>query len=298
MEKVRKTKKIREKTSVSMAILFVALTIYTISFIALLLWTGIVALRSSGDFSYAVKVKSWQKLLSFKGLTLDSFKNAWDNFTMPNRNGEPWTMVQMFGHAILYAGGCSIVATLVACLMAYVTARYDYLIGKIVYGIVLVTMAIPIVGALPSEMEMVDNLGLMDSVFGLYILKANFLGLYFLIFHAQFKMIPKDYTEAAGIDGASELRIMLQVIFPMAIGTITTVILLNFIAFWNDYQTPMIYWNSHPVIAYGLWYNAENNQPVPEVLAGMLLVAAPILVVFGIFNKKVMSNMSIGGVKG
>lgn len=298
MENVRKTKKIREKPSVSMTVLFVVLTIYTLSFIALLLWTAIVALRSSGDFSSALKQKSWQKMLSFKGMTFESFKNAWNNFTMPNRNGDPWTMPQMFGHAILYAGGCSIVATLVACLMAYVTARYDYLIGKIVYGIVLVTMAIPIVGALPSEMEMVENLGLMDSVFGLYILKANFLGLYFLIFHAQFKMIPKDYTEAAGMDGASELRIMLQVIFPMAIGTITTVILLNFIAFWNDYQTPMIYWNSKPVIAYGLWYNAGRNKPIPEVLAGMLLVATPILVVFGIFNKKVMSNMSIGGVKG
>lgn len=298
MENVKMTKKIREKPSVSMIILFIALTIYTLSFIALLVWTGIVALRSSGDFSNALKEKSWKQLLSLKGLTFDSFKNAWKSFTMPNRNGEPWTMMQMFGHAILYAGGCSIIATLVACLVAYVAARYDYLIGKIVYGIVLVTMAIPIVGALPSEMEMVDNLGLMDSVFGLYILKANFLGLYFLIFHAQFKMIPKDYTEAAGIDGASELRIMLQVIFPMAIGTITTVILLNFIAFWNDYQTPMIYWNSHPVIAYGLWYNSTLNKPIPEVLAGMLLVAAPILVAFGIFNKKVMSNMSIGGVKG
>lgn len=298
MEKIKNMKKIREKTSVSMILLCTVLTIYTISFLALMLWTLLVAMRSDADFSNALKREDWKQLLSFKGLTFKSFSEAWKGFTMPNRNGEPWKMPQMFLHAIMYAGGCAVIATLVACLMAYVTARYNYTIGKIVYAIVLVTMAIPIVGSLPSEMEMVDNLGLMDSVFALYILKANFLGLYFLIFHAQFKMIPKDYTEAAGIDGASELRIMLQVIFPMAIGTITTVMLLNFIAFWNDYQTPMIYWNSNPVISYGLWYNSEMAKPTPEVLAGMLLVAAPILVAFGIFNKKVMSNMSIGGVKG
>ena len=97
---------------------------------------------------------------------------------------------------------------------------------------------------------------------------------------------------------------MLRIIFPISIGTITTVILLNFITHWNDYQIPMIYWPSHPVMAYGMYYfvkvtrGQDGQGSTPVSVSSMILVAIPILILFGIFNKKIMSNMSIGGVKG
>jgi ABC-type glycerol-3-phosphate transport system permease component len=97
---------------------------------------------------------------------------------------------------------------------------------------------------------------------------------------------------------------MLRIIFPISIGTITTVILLNFITYWNDYQIPMIYWSSHPVMAYGMYYfvkvtrGQDGQGSTPVSVSSMILVAIPILILFGIFNKKIMSNMSIGGVKG
>ena len=95
---------------------------------------------------------------------------------------------------------------------------------------------------------------------------------------------------------------MLRIIFPIATGTITTVILLNFIAYWNDYQIPMIYWESRPVVAYGMYYfvrvTTGQMGATPVKLAAMIIVAIPIIVLFLIFNKKVMTNMSIGGVKG
>ena len=122
-----------------------------------------------------------------------------------------------------------------------------------------------------------------------------------MIFYAQFKMIPQDYTSAAEIDGASEFRIMVQVIWPLAMGTMTTIFLLNFINFWNDYQIPMIYWDSHPVAAFGMFEYSRKTGTVaatPRKLAGILIMAVPILIVFGIFNKKIMSNMSVGGIKG
>ena len=282
-------------------VLLVVLVLYTLVFFTPLLWTILTSLKDWKVYRVGTAQGDLGKMLGFSGLTFSNYGSAFKYLAMPTSKGDVPLLMQ-FLNSFLYAGGCAIVATMVPCVMAYLVARYRFKLGKVVYGIVLVTMAIPIVGSLPSEMKMVSSLGLMNSVFGLYILRANFLGIYFLVFYATFKMIPMDYTEAAEIDGASEFYVMVRIIFPIAIGTITTVALLKFIEFWNDYQIPMIYWESRPVVAYGMFYFVNRSDggslsQTPVKLAGMIIVAIPILILFGIFNKKIMTNMSIGGVK-
>ena len=287
--------------SVILTILFVILVLYTLIFFTPIIWAIITTFKNYNVYRLATARKNVELMLGFNNMTIDNFSLAFKEFKIPVLEGSVH-VTEMFWNSILYAGGCAIVNTMVPCVMAYLVARYNYYLGKIVYAIVVVTMAIPIVGSLPSEIAMVERLNLMDSVLGLYVLKANFLGIYFLVFFAQFKSIPKDFTEAAEIDGASEAHIMLRIIFPIATGTITTVILLNFIAYWNDYQIPMIYWESRPVVAYGMYYfvrvTTGQMGATPVKLAAMIIVAIPIIVLFLIFNKKVMANMSIGGVKG
>ncbi len=284
-----------------MVILCTVLAIYTVSLLTPLFWALLTSFKNEKVFTVANNAKDVKALLNLKYLCFDNYEFTFLNFKMPTRdNSEGVGLVYMFFNSFLYAGGCAIIQTMVTCVMAYLVARYDYKLGSVVYTIVLVAMAIPIVGSLPSEIKMVKNLGLMDSVLGLYVLKANFLGIYFLVFHAQFKVIPKDYTEAAEIDGASDFYIMTKVILPIAFGTISTVMLLNFIQYWNDYQIPMIYWEPRPVVAYGLYHivsTTEFKKP-PVQLGATMVVAVPIIVLFLIFNKKIMSNMSIGGVKG
>ena len=297
-------KKIKRNIKVSYVILFIILFVYTVSLLTPLLWTLLTSFKNVDDWNWALVQKDASGVVWTKSFEFSNYVEAYKNFYVERVRGGlnyRFYITDMFINSVLYAGGCAFFATITPCLAAYLCARYRYKFGKIAYTVVLVTMAIPIVGSLPSEIQMVKNIGLYDNIFGLYILKANFLGMYFLIFYAQFKMIPQDYTSAAEIDGASEARIMLQVIWPLAIGTITTVFLLIFINFWNDYQIPMIYWDSHPVAAFGMFEYSRKTGTVaatPRKLAGILIMAVPILIVFGIFNKKIMSNMSIGGIKG
>ena len=297
-------KKIKRNIKVSYVILFIILFVYTVSLLTPLLWTLLTSFKNVDDWNWALVQKDAPGVVWTKSFEFSNYVEAYKNFYVERVRGGlnyRFYITDMFINSVLYAGGCAFFATITPCLAAYLCARYRYKFGKIAYTVVLITMAIPIVGSLPSEIQMVKNIGLYDNIFGLYILKANFLGMYFLIFYAQFKMIPQDYTSAAEIDGASEARIMLQVIWPLAIGTITTVFLLNFINFWNDYQIPMIYWDSHPVAAFGMFEYSRKTGTVaatPRKLAGILIMAVPILIVFGIFNKKIMSNMSIGGIKG
>jgi ABC-type glycerol-3-phosphate transport system permease component len=294
--------KIKKNLKISYVILFMILLAYTIVLLTPLFWSILTSLRSAGDWGWVITEPDASNVFWPKSFNFSNYKEAYNSLEIPRtRGGQEYGFLlpDMFLNSILYAGGCGLVATITPCLAAYLCARYRYKFGNIVYTVVLVTMAIPIIGNLPSEIQMVKNIGLYDNLFGLYILKANFLGMYFLIFYAQFKMIPQDYTSAAEIDGASEFRIMVQVIWPLAISTITTVFLLNFINFWNDYQTPMIYWDSRPVAAFGIFeYYRTSVASTPVRLSAFFMVAAPILLVFAIFNKKIMSNMSVGGIKG
>ena len=300
MEETKKTTK--KPFDVMLLILCIVLAVYTVILLVPLLWALYTSFIDYTMYDLGTAREDLKMMMNPEYLTLDNLITAFTKFKVDI--GEGVHITEMFVYSVLYSGGCAIIATMVPCIMAYLVARYDFAFGEVVYGIVLVTMAIPIVGSLPSEIRMIENLHLMDSLWGLYVLKANFLGIYFLVFHAQFKMIPKDYTEAAELDGASDWMIMTNIIFPISVGTITTVMLLNFIAFWNDYQIPMIYWPSHPVMAYGMYYfvkvtrGQDGQGSTPVSVSSMILVAIPILILFGIFNQKIMANMSIGGVKG
>ena len=110
-------------------------------------------------------------------------------------------------------------------------------------------MIIPTVGNLPSELQMVVSLNLYNKIYGLWLLKANFLGMYFLMFYGVFKAFPASFTEAAKIDGANNWTIMIKIAFPLVFNVMSTVLLINFINFWNDYQTPLLYMPAYPTVA-------------------------------------------------
>lgn len=261
-----------------------------------LLWALMTSVKDNAE--YAI----FENKIGFPGsFAIGNFALAWENgYADALINGELWyfSIPEQFLNSVLYAGGCMLTATFIPCITAYAVARYKYRFGKVVYTIVIVAMILPIVGSLPSEIQMTRALGLYDTFWGLWILKANFLGIYFLVFHAQFKMLPYDYTEAAKIDGASNPRIMFSVILPLAKGTIFTVMLLTFVQFWNDYQIPMVYIPSHPVAAYGMFqFNQRPTSDVPTKIAYMLIVALPIIIVFVAFHKRLMTNLTVGGIK-
>jgi multiple sugar transport system permease protein len=171
-----------------------------------------------------------------------------------------------------------------------------------VYYIVIVTMILPIVGNLPSEITVAKFFGFYDHIWGLWLMKANFLGMYFLVFFEFFRGIPKEYTEAAKIDGAGNSMILSHIMLPLAKNTFFTVMLITFIGYWNDYQVPLIYLPSYPTAALGMYYMAYTTDnglsTIPMRMTGAMLMLIPILIVFLIFQKRLIGNLAIGGIKG
>lgn len=211
-------------------------------------------------------------------------------------------MARMYLNSFLYAIGCSVAHTLIPCVTAYLCARFKYRFSAVVTGVVIATMVLPVVGTLPAEIAMAKTFGLYDRIWGLWIMKANFLGMYFLVFLGTFKSLPAAYAEAAKVDGAGNFIIMVRIMFPLIVKTFLTVVLINFISYWNDYQTPLVFLPSYPTIAIGV-YNLVEKPPqgfnnVPMKMACAIMALTPILILFLAFHKRLLGNLTMGGIKG
>lgn len=230
---------------------------------------------------------------------LNAFKEVFVPY--PGVSGGKVYLPEQLFNSVLYAAGSAFFATLIPCITAYGCAKFPCKFSKLIYTVVIVVMGLPIVGALPSEILMAKRLGLYDHIWGLWLMKANFLGMYFLVFHAAFAATPKDFSEAAKIDGASNWRILFQIILPVVKNIFFSIMLLKFIEFWNDYQTTLIYLPHHPTAAYGIYYfsftaGTTNSWP-PMKITGSMLLLIPVLLVFLCFHNRLIGNVSMGGIK-
>lgn len=285
-------------------LLLIVLLVYTFSLMVPVLWALLTSLKSYEEYTILENITGLPAVKSLADI-IENYKEAWQQgYAHASVDGQMlyFSIPSQMLNSLLYAGGCTLTATVTPCIVAYVCARYPYKFSKALYTLVIFAMVIPIIGSLPSELETVRTLGIYDTFWGLWIQKAHFIGTYFLVFHAQFKIVPNAYTEAARIDGASEFRIMLHVIMPMAKGTIGTVALLKFVEFWNDYQAPMVFLPSHPTLGYGMYQFSQRVgqvvSSIPMRISYMIVVIIPILTLFIVLHKKLMGNISVGGIKG
>jgi ABC-type glycerol-3-phosphate transport system permease component len=294
-----KTKKTDRKFSVLYLILGIVLAIYAISFLYVLFWALSTSLK---DPIFDFEIDNYAGLP--RALHFENYATVVNAFFVRISTDEGTRKVyfiEMLTNSVLFALGNSLVQVTVTFLMAYAAARFKFFIGKVIYSVVIVGMILPIVGSQPSALAVSRQLGLYNSILGMYVHKFTFLGMYFLVFHAVLGAYPKDFDEAAQIDGASNLSVMLRIMWPLSATTYFTVLLLVFIAQWNDYTTPMLFMPDVPTIAYGLrTFDASTDNDitnVPTRMAACLLGAIPTLALFVIFHDRLLNNVSLGGVK-
>lgn len=292
-----KKNKIKQKYTPLIIVLFVLLILYVIVLIFPLLWAIVSSLKADIDFRNNLfgLPKKW---------LFTNYSDAFLGFYVPVEAGNTFRNVYMFEqffNSLLYAAGCAFTATFVPCFVGYLTAKFRYKFSSILTAVVIICLTLPVVGSLPSEIRMAKLFGFYDHIWGMWLMKANFLSMYLLVFQGVFRGVPNEFIEAAKIDGAGNLRIFLKIMFPLVSQTFLTVFLLNFIAFWNDYQTPLIFMPNVPTVSYGLYiFNRRTEgqfSTIPMKLTGSVLVFMPILVIFCVFQKRLVGNITVGGLK-
>ncbi|MDX2823227.1 carbohydrate ABC transporter permease [Streptomyces ipomoeae] len=119
---------------------------------------------------------------------------------------------------------------------------------------------------------------------------------------AYFRSIPVEYEEAAALDGASRLRIMTTVTLPMARPAVTTVILFNFLAYWNDFIIALTLLPGEgktlQVGLLNLFTAQKAAADYGRLYAGLVIVIVPVLIVYAIVQRRLIEGMASGGVKG
>ena len=146
---------------------------------------------------------------------------------------------------------------------------------------------------------------LLNNIFVLAIVYAS-TALPFTIYllSGYFATLPHDFEEASYIDGAGYGTTMVRVIFPMAQPSIITIILFNFLSFWNEYiisMTLMSSTNAQRTLPVGLLNLMQAQQAKAEygiMYAGLVLVMLPTLILYMCVQKKLTQGMTVGGLKG
>ena len=293
-----KTKEVRGYGALTV-IGFIFLAVYAITLIFPAIWAFFTTLKTEEDFYYNVfgLPKEW---------AFENYVTAFTRMSLTvNPTGTSLQKIyvwQMFFNGVIYTVGCTFTSVLTPALVAYGCARYKSIAGRVLYAIVLLVMVLPIVGSMPSEMQIVRALGFYNNMLGMFIMKANFLGTNFLIFYAAFKGISQDYADAANIDGAGHWTTMIKIMWPLVISVFSTLILLALISFWNDSNTPLMYLPDVPNLALGLFkFNQSTDVTLintPMKLTGCFIMFIPVLIIFIVFREKLLLNVGIGGLKG
>lgn len=294
-------KKFKAKNEVIFIVMFVILALYVLSMAFMMGWGLMTSVKD--PFEYRRNMTGFPEKLKFSNY-LTAIKTVQIKIQTKDLEFKMVGVAQMYWNTIWYAGGCAFFSALIPCITAYLCAKFPYKFSGVVVGIVLVTMALPIVGSAPSQIQLTKTLGMYDTIWGMWLLNANFhQGVFFLVLYETFKQVPSAYREAAKIDGASNFQIMVRVMLPLVKNTFLTIFLLRLVAVWNEYQSAILFIPNKPTIAYGLYYytfveKVRGMDSVPMKLTGAFLICIPIIVLFALFQKRIMGNLSMGGLKG
>ncbi|SDT81051.1 carbohydrate ABC transporter permease [Actinoplanes derwentensis] len=214
-------------------------------------------------------------------------------------------LVTLFGLVLVLA---------VSVPAAYVVARYDFR-GKSLVEVLLMAglfinvnyIVVPIflmlvdwdralIDVLPDGF-FIDNPAMLSLVYA-----ATSIPFTIYLLTAYFRTIPKEYEEAAALDGASRFRIMTRVMLPMARPAVTTVILFNFLAYWNDFIISLtLLPGDGKTLQVGLLNLMTAQKAAADygrLYAGMVIVIVPVLIVYALIQRKLIEGMAAGGVKG
>lgn len=183
---------------------------------------------------------------------------------------------------------------------AYAFARYSFKGNALLFGIVTVAFMVPSQVTFVSIYIMFSNLGLMRTLLPQILpFGANAFGIFLL--RQTFKQVPDELLESARLDNASELRIMTHIMIPMAKPTFVTVALLSFISHWNAYFWPLVITTTEQVKPFTLGIEKLKDLDYgivwPTIMAGNVILVLPVLILFLLGSKRIISAMAYRGVK-
>ena len=270
-------------------VVFLVFVIYAVSLLFPFLWMLISAFRTGQDFDMnpfalpeALYGKNFIEVIQFEidGQTIGS----------------------MFIMSVILTVLGTIINVFLSACAAYVLSKFKFIGRGIIYGLAIFTMIVPIVGTLPAQVQMMQTLHLDEenSVLGVLFLYSGCFGFNFILLYSSFSSVSNSYLEAASIDGCGRFKTFFRVVLPQVKGSLIACGVLQAIAYWNDYSTPRLFLpRGMTTLAVGLdMIQTKSAGNYPQIFASMIISIIPVLVIYLIFQKKIIESTNAGGLKG
>ena len=233
-----------------------------------------------------------------EGLKFGNYVDAWKNLKHEG-NGVP----EMILNSLWFAGGSAVLNVFLSACGAYICSKYKFRGRTFLYWFALITMMIPVVGAMPSQLKYISAMGVYNSRMYIFV-NASTVGATFIVMYSCFQNLDWAYAESAFLDGAGHFTVFFKIMLPQVISPMMALILSDFIMFWTDVESSLIYYPELPTLATGLYHfrsfviTFEGMRRYPAYFAAILLCIIPTVLLFSIFQKKLMDIQLSGGIKG
>jgi raffinose/stachyose/melibiose transport system permease protein len=223
------------------------------------------------------------------------------NFSQAWRTGGQAGLGHALGSSLIITLSSVVGLIVLGSLCAYVIARRGGKLGGAVYVAFVVGIILPIQLALIPLFVAMRHLGLVGNYLGMIVLNVGlFIPLTVFLYTGFIRALPRDYEEAAQVDGATTLQTYVRVVFPLLLPVTATAAVLVGVAIWNEFFVSLIFLGGSrsetvPVALYS--YVGDNVTQQNLIFAGLAITIAPILL-FYLFAQRHLIRGFAGGIKG
>lgn len=250
----------------------------------------------------------WMILSSLKSYNVYTSEQVPSFFTLSptlENYKEAFTAVPLdkyFINTLIFTVITTFLMLIVSVFAAYAFARLDFKGKNLVFTLFLALMMIPTELVVITNYVTVTNLGLRNTFTGLILPSVSSV-FYVYLLKENFAQVPNELYYAAKVDGTPDLKYLFKVMIPICRPTIVTVIILKVIECWNSYVWPRLITDNQNyfLVSNGIQEIRENGfgrDNIPAMMAAVVVISVPLIILFLIFRKQIMSGVSRGGIKG
>ena len=253
-------------------------------------------------------------LIPFAFMILNSFRKQFDMlsqgvFHLP----DPWFFDNypniikngFFGYffrSVFIVGLSLLIMLAIAAFAAYPLSRMKFRLRNLIYAGIVACMSIPMHVTLIPIFKMTNTMGLRDKLIALLGPYVTFaLPMSVFILTAFMMTIPKEVEESAEIDGCNKFSNFFQIILPLSKSGLSTLAIYNGVSMWNEFAfaNTLLTSASQKTLPLALGqFKGEHSADMPLMLAVLVLSALPMIILFIIFQDKLVKGMMAGAVKG
>ena len=286
----RRAKKITMRT-----VTYVGCIVLAIFFIFPLLWMIVTSTKT--EMQYANDLGSFATFLP----NVSDLSTFFDNYLSVLTEYDIWKYAL---NSLGYAAAVVVCNIIVNALAGYVMANFTFPGKGFISFLIMFLLIVPVETTIIPLYSIVHNLGISGTVLAV-ILPAIVSVFNIFLFQQFFTNIPKEYIEAAQLDGANQMKIFFIIMMPLSAPIVATVATFAFIGVWNDYIWPTMVlpspqgdeWPLYPIQAALTTIQSIEGVTTGEVMASLVVTSIPIFLVYVFAQKYIVEGISVGGLK-